>query len=76
MIKGEHLHSEINDIKKVADDFESKGEVYEAAVLKAHTLALKLLLNIRQNQTKMMEKQGIPLIIPKGRNVSTEQTGS
>lgn len=62
------MHEEINSIKKVAEDLEVKGEVYEAAVLKAHTLELKLLLNIRQNQTRIMDSQGIKLITPKGRN--------
>lgn len=56
LIKGEHLHNEINEIKKVAEELEDKGELFQANALKAHTLALKLLLNIRQNQVAIMPK--------------------
>ncbi len=71
MIKGEHLHNEINDIKKVAETLE-KEKPYESSVLKGITLGLKLLLNIRQNQTRIMDAQGIKLIVPKGKSGSEE----
>lgn len=73
MIKGEHLHSDIEIIKKTGEELALEGKKYEAAVLKALTLELKLLLNIRQNQTRIMEAQGIKLIVPKGKSGSQEE---
>lgn len=69
MIKGEHLHEEIKKIEELSRDFEIKDkDLFKSAVLKVGALVAKLLLNIRQNQTKLMEKQGVELIVPKGRN--------
>lgn len=67
MIKGEHLHEELTKIENLSKEFESK-DAFKATVLKIGALVTKLLLNIRQNQTKLMEKQGIELIAPKGKN--------
>lgn len=52
MIRGEHLHKEINEMKAVSDELLAKteGKSFEGNVLKGITLILKMLLNIRQNQ--------------------------
>lgn len=62
MIKGEHLHKEItaiNDLQKTLKD------PFQKTAVQIGVLALKLLLNIRQNQVAIMNHQGIELIKPK-----------
>ena len=72
MIKSGDLNEEIDDLKALAEEFKKDDRLYEAGVLKAMALSLKLLLNLRQNQTRIMEAQGVKLAVPKARNVSEE----
>lgn len=67
MIKSGDLHEEISKIESLSKQFET-NDSFKSAVLKIGALSVKLLLNIRQNQTKLMENQGIALTVPKGRN--------
>jgi hypothetical protein len=67
-IKSEHLFKEVESIKEVAEKLESDGELFESNMLKAQTLMIKLLLNIRQNQVAIMNEQGVKLIRPRSRN--------
>lgn len=72
MIKGEHLHKEITILGETAKT--SKDPlVLQKAQLTADILALKLLLNIRQNQVAIMTAQGIELIKPNRQNGAVEE---
>jgi hypothetical protein len=64
MIKGEHLHKEITEVTNIANEVKTDDK-FKYAVLKVGTLALKLLLNIRQNQVVIMTAQGVETIKPK-----------
>lgn len=69
MIRGEHLHSEVNKLTEQAKEL--KG--FEKAMIQSQTLLLKLLLNIRQNQVAIMNAQGVELVKPKAKNEEKTQ---
>lgn len=62
MIKNDDIYSEITSIDEVINTLKSP---YERAMLKSQTLVMKLLHNIRTNQTAIMSAQGVALRKPK-----------
>jgi len=68
MLSNRDLHDEIKGIELVKAD-----NPVDTAKLKIGTLTLKLLHNIRTNQTTMMEKMGAERIKPKVADEEAEQ---
>lgn len=65
MIKSEHLHNELLALTTASDKLLTDGKIYESCVIKALTLLIKLVLNIRQNQANALKHDGIEFIKPK-----------
>jgi len=59
MLSNKDLHAEIGSID---EQIEKLDNPYEKASLKASTLMLKLLHNIRSNQVTIMKNSGVSLI--------------
>jgi hypothetical protein len=55
MIKAEHVRDDL----KVLDEKMKKGEVTNADILKSITLLIKLLVDVRTNQTIVLRKDGL-----------------
>jgi hypothetical protein len=62
MLKNDDIYSEIEALDAVIEDLKSP---YERSMLKSQTLVLKLLHNVRTNQTLLMKSQGVELRKPK-----------
>lgn len=67
MLKSEHLHDEIKSLEDLSTKLYNEGKIYEAGSIRANVLALKLLLNIRQNQVADMTARNVSLIKPSNR---------
>lgn len=63
MLSSVDIHKEI----EIAEETTKNSSVAEIATVKLLTLVIKLLHNIRTNQTEIMKKQGIELKEPKTR---------
>ena len=72
MIKSEHAHTELAKLEEVKKSLEKAGKHYESASLQASILAVKLLLNIRQNQVVDLTSRSVELIKPKIKNGTAE----
>jgi len=77
MLRNKDLALEISSLEKVMKDNQDKDPI-GAALLKALVLQLKLLRNIRSNQTTQMKAQGINLIQPttRGKENNEEEENS
>ena len=62
MLTNKHLSDEIKSIEDTIQKLKDEGNEFEASMLKAQTLNLKLLQNIRANIVKVMEFNKIPLV--------------
>lgn len=75
MLSNTHLHEELEKIIKVMTD-DKDLNVYQKTMIMIGTLVLKLVHNIRTNQTMMMEKMGVEKIKPRtSRDESDEKKG-
>lgn len=72
MIKSEHAHTELAKLDDVRQSLEKAGKHYESALLQSQILAVKLLLNIRQNQVVDLTSRSVELIKPKAKHGSSE----
>jgi len=61
MLKNRDLYDEIKKIDEVIEKSKDEVEILRA-ILKANELALKLLHNIRTNQTRLLNKMGVELV--------------
>lgn len=72
MIRSNDVYKEADSIDTEAKKLKADGNVFQATVLKACSVALRLLLNIRQNQVVVMKAQEIDLVQPKLKNNGEE----
>jgi hypothetical protein len=65
MIKSTDLHNELIVLDTATEKLLVDGKLFESCVVKALTLLIKLLLNVRQNQANSLRHEGIEFIRPK-----------
>ncbi len=73
MIKGQDLFKELKKLTSVQEKLVKDGKEFEASLLQASILQVKLLLNIRQNQVVDLNHRGVDLIKPKTRDGETHE---
>lgn len=61
MIKSSDIFEEV---QKALTEVEKDGSVYEKAQIRLLSIVVKLLHNVRTNQTEVMKKQGVELKKP------------
>ncbi len=67
MLSNTHLHEELEKIMDIMTNDKDLNS-YQRTILIIGTLTLKLIHNIRTNQTMMMEKMGVEKIKPRSRD--------
>jgi len=70
MIKSSDIFEEV---QKAIGEVEKEGNVYEQSVIRLLSIAVKLLHNVRTNQTEIMKKDGIELKRPEDQDKEQEQ---
>lgn len=61
MITSQDVHAEVNTLEETIKTLEGQGKPFEAALLKAQSISIKLLLSLRQNQVKDLTLKGVNL---------------
>ena len=73
MLTNKHLNEEIHNFDKTIEELKKDGQTYEASMLKALTLDLKLQQNIRANMVKVMDHLNISLIKNEKRDLNEKE---
>jgi hypothetical protein len=61
MIRSTHINKELRELTKVTTDEKAESTVIQKAMLKALTLLIKVVRDVRTNQVEIMKKEGVEL---------------
>lgn len=70
LIRGKHVQDEIRKAEEVVN---KEGSAVEKVICKLITLGLRVLLTIRLNQVKIMEKLGVEKVKPRERTEADKE---